>query len=310
MASVRDFLSEWRDSKPYIEARTSGSTGTPKSIRLLKDDMLQSAKATNEFFGIGRDSVLGLPLSVGYIAGKMMVVRAQLAGCRLLELPVSNHVEVNTPVDLLSVVPTQLDSLLDQANSEKLIRNLLIGGAPLSAEYERRLLSRGFSAWLGYGMTETCSHVAIRRIGEDDVFHAMPGISFSHDDRGCLIVNSPSFSWHELATNDVVELLSPTAFRWLGRYDNVVNSGGVKLHPEALEKEYRRLIPDLPDFFLMGEPDEVLGQHLVMVMENPPAGIVENIKARLLDRKTAPKRLVAVAALPRGANGKVRRIVS
>ena len=309
MASVEDFLKEWRSGATTVEAHTSGSTGDPKIIRLLKSDMIASAEATNAFFGIDHDSTLVLPLSVDYIAGKMMAVRSEVAGCRLVEMPVSNHVVVEEPADLMSVVPTQLDSLFQQANAPSLIRNLLIGGAPLSAGYEKLLVEKGYNAWLGYGMTETCSHVAIRRVGEADVFRAMPGISFSCDDRGCLVIHSARFSWKTITTNDVVDLQSPESFRWLGRYDNVVNSGGVKLHPELLEKSIRSLFRELPPFYLAGEPDPRLGQRLVMVMENPPEGILEKIRARLSDGKTAPKRLVAVEALPRTANGKVKRIV-
>ena len=112
MATVEDFINEWRDASDYIVAHTSGSTGQPKEIRLLKSDMAASAKATNAFFGIDSRSVIGLPLSVDYIAGKMAVVRSLLAGCRLLEMPVSNELHIDSRVDLLSVVPSQVDSLL------------------------------------------------------------------------------------------------------------------------------------------------------------------------------------------------------
>ena len=309
MASMTGFLQEWHNAEPFVVAHTSGSTGAPKSIRLLKSDMRASATATNRFFGIHSGSVLAIPLSADYIAGKMMAVRTDVAGCRLLELPVSNDVDIKEHVDLLAVVPSQIKSLLLNPDAPQLVRNLLIGGAPLNDDLARQVTDAGFSAYLGYGMTETCSHVALRKIGNDDIFHAMPGISFSTDSRGCLIIESRNFSWKKLVTNDVVELVSAQSFRWLGRFDNVINSGGIKLHPEELEKEYRERIPSLPPFYLIGETDAMLGQRLVMVAENPDDRLLDNIREIISDHRKTPKRIISVTSLPQAANGKLRRIL-
>ena len=105
MAEINDFIREWESDCDYIVAHTSGSTGTPKEIRLPKSDMRVSAKATNSRFGITRRSVIAAPLSVDYIAGKMMCVRAIEAGCELLEMPVSNKVIIDRRIDLLAIVP-------------------------------------------------------------------------------------------------------------------------------------------------------------------------------------------------------------
>ncbi len=305
---MNDFLDEWHNASNTVEAHTSGSTGKPKRIELLKSDMRASAEATINYFGINRESILAIPLSADYIAGKMMAVRADMAGCRLLELPVSNTVSIDTSVDLLAVVPSQIPSLLESTRPT-LVKNLLIGGAPLSDDMESRIVAAGFNAYIGYGMTETCSHVALRKLGEDGSFKAMDGISFSTDSRGCLVIHSSQFSWKELVTNDMVELVSSQSFKWLGRADNVVISGGLKLHPELLEKEYARLIPGLPPFYLTGEANEKWGQCLVMVAENPSEGLLEQIRLMLDDRRKAPQKIVAVEELPRTANGKVRRIL-
>lgn len=301
-------MTEWNSPLPYVVAHTSGSTGMPKEIRLLKSDMRSSARATNAFFGIDGGSVLALPLSLDYIAGKMMAVRAIEAGCRLDVMKPSNDVSLAGPTDLLAVVPTQLPSLMAQENSPSMIRHLLIGGAPLSDDAERAVASRFSSAWLGYGMTETCSHVALRRVGDDGVFAAMPGITFSVDSESCLRIESARFSWQQLQTNDVAELLDPTHFRWIGRRDNVVNSGGVKLHPELLEADYLRRIPSLPPFYLCGEDDPVLGQRLVMVVENPPADLMDTLRAAIPDHKHLPKRIIPVPSLPRTPSGKIKRV--
>lgn len=310
MATLSEFLEEWHSDDEYVVAHTSGSTGTPKEIRLPKSDMKVSALATNAFFGIDKDSVLALPLSLDYIAGKMMAVRADLAGCNLIELPVSNRVNVSFRIDLLPVVPSQLPELIKNPKAPSLIRNLLVGGAPLSDSMANELVRCGFNAWLGYGMTETCSHVALRKIGDSSVFHAMPGVRFDNDSRGCLIIKSEKYTWGQLTTNDIVRLEGTDCFEWLGRYDNVINSGGVKIHPELLEKEIQKLIPDIPPFYLVGEWDDKWGQRLVMVVENAPEGLLDKLKALLPDRKTMPKRIISVVRLPRTASGlKIKRII-
>lgn len=308
MGSVKQFLEEWYNPKEYIEARTSGSTGKPKTIRLLKSDMRVSAQATNKFFGIDSGSCLALPLSTDYIAGKMMVVRAQEASCELLELPVSNSFVIDKPVDLISVVPSQLKSLLADGVSLKHIDNLLIGGAPLQSTQEKDIVAAGVTAWLSYGMTETCSHVALRRVGKEPYFTALPGIDFETDARGCLTIISDNFSWKKINTNDVVRLISSKEFVWKGRADNVVNSGGVKLHPEELEHQYRAAIPSLPPFYLVGEKDEKFGERLVMVIEKPSKNTYELLKEHFPNHIFLPKRIIAVNQIPSAANGKIRRI--
>lgn len=306
---MKGFLLEWNNSEPYISAHTSGSTGEPKEIRLLKSDMISSARATNEFFKIDGNSVLALPLSFDYIAGKMMAVRSLIAGCRLIEMPVSNNIELSESPTLISIVPSQITSLLSNKIKPE---NVLVGGAPLTPEQESAIIKSGINAWLGYGMTETCSHVAIRRVGHDGIFHAMPGISFSTDTRGCLVIHSERFSWKSLITNDVVELITPESFRWVGRYDNVVNSGGIKIHPEKLEAEYRKVAPSLPPFFLTGEPHNTLGESLLMVIEGDMDNteIIDMLSKAIPDRKLLPKRIVRVDALPRTANGKLNRKIT
>ncbi len=309
MEELNQFLAEWRNSESFVQACTSGSTGKPKHINLLKSDMIASARATNKFFGIKADSTIATPLSMQYIAGKMMAVRAEVAGCKMLHLPVSNNVLIDKPIDLLAVVPTQLDSLLKQPRATTLVRNILIGGAPLSADLSQRLVDAGFDAWLGYGMTETCSHVALRRV-TDTIFRAMPEIHFSIDKRDCLVIESDRFSWKRLVTNDIVNLLSDEQFVWLGRYDNVINSGGIKIHPEIAEEQLRAVIPNLPPFYLVGQPDAVLGERLVMVAEKPCDDLLDKIKASFPDRKRTPKLIIAVDQLPTTPGGhKIARTI-
>lgn len=307
--SISEFLAQWRDDSDCIVAHTSGSTGKPKEIRLLKSDMRQSAAATCEYFGIGRGSVIAAPLSADYIAGKMMVVRADISGASLLEMPVSNEVDITVPVNLLAVVPSQLASLLSNPDAPTLVRNLLIGGAAPSAEVCRRLTEAGFKAFVSYGMTETCSHVALASASDPNrVFTAMPGINFDIDSRGCLTVIAPKFSFKMLQTNDVVDLIDERRFCWRGRADGVINSGGLKFFPEELEALYAPAMVGR-DYYVVGAPDPQWGQAVCLVVEGPADEISGRLASLGIDRRRLPKRIISVAALPRTSNGKIRRIL-
>lgn len=303
------FLREWSDSSDHITAYTSGSTGKPKEIRLLKRDMIRSAMSTCDYFGIGKGSRLGLPLSVNYIAGKMMVVRALISGAGLYVEAPSNRPLCGCkseilPFTLVSVVPSQLDSILEYDTS--IADNLLIGGAPLSMSRENELLANGINAFCSYGMTETCSHVAIRSVG-DSIYKAMPGVTFATDNRGCLIIEAPGFSFGRLVTNDVVRQHDSVSFEWLGRYDNVINSGGIKIHPEEIETEIRRIITDR-EFYVTSRPSEKWGEELVLVIERPDQ--IDDLVAQLkgiLDSVKMPKDIIYKKAFSRTSSGKIIR---
>ena len=308
------FLREWLSGDSFIMARTSGSTGKPKEIRLPKSDMRASARATNRFFGIGRDSFLLCPLSADYIAGKMMIVRALEAGCGLLMTEPSNHLgnTINKIaaeyglIDLLPLVPSQCESSIAETDC-RAIRNIIVGGAPVSPETEKQLTGLPCSVWATYGMTETCSHVAVRPMGSP-LYEAMPGISFSADEDGKLAIIAPEYSFSTLPTNDVVELADSRHFRWLGRADNVVNSGGIKIFPEQLERELAPLIP-FP-FYFKGEPDAKWGTRLVLVAHcrRHEAERLARLCRHHLPPYSVPKDIRCVEKIPATANGKIRRV--
>lgn len=314
MAELRQFMDGFLDASDVVTAHTSGSTGTPKQILLKKSDMRASARATNAFFGIGTDSLLCSALSVDYIAGKMMAVRALEANCRLVCLTPSNTPDISAidnVIDLMAVTPSQIPALLQFSDLSERVRNLLIGGAPLPPMTGRMLLDSGVKAWLSYGMTETCSHVALAPLtAETPLYRAMPGITFAADADGRLRIMAPAFSFGELATNDVVELIDCHTFRWIGRADNAINSGGIKLHPEVLERQFGELLPTVA-FYLTSEPHPLWGSALVMVIEGSETdadaarAVLDNAIA---DRRTLPKRYIAVAKLPRTASMKILRL--
>lgn len=311
--TLDDFLVQWHDDTPYITAHTSGSTGTPKDIKLLKSDMLVSARATNEFFGITKTATIASPLSLDYIAGKMMAVRALCADCNLITLPISNDIVIptdNSDIDLLPVVPSQVPSLISQPHLAKRIKAVLIGGAAPSVQQCRDLKDCGYRAYISYGMTETCSHVALARADDEQrIFNAMPGVTFSTDSDGRLTIIAPKYSFKSLTTNDIVELRSNTSFIWRGRADGVINSGGIKFFPEELEAEYRTILGDIT-MLVRPMPHNVWGQAIELVIESPDGEIphiADKLRNAITDHRHLPKRITFVDIIPRTANGKLRR---
>lgn len=313
---IEHFMEQWCDRRPYIIAHTSGSTGAPKEIKLLKSDMIMSARATNARFSISSHSHLHLTLSPAYIAGKMMIVRALEAGCDLTYEAPSNHGLLSTDygdIDLLAIVPSQCSQLLANPIARKRLHNVIIGGAAISHATEQALLSAPWNSYATYGMTETCSHVALRRMGTD-AYTAMPGIRFSTDHRNCLRINAPQFSFRQLQTNDIVDLLSPQSFIWKGRYDNVINSGGIKIFPEQLEAKLQPYISH--PFFIGGVPHPTWGTAVELIVELPDAKAADTGELELqlqeicrthLTTVECPKSIKFTATLPRTANGKIRR---
>lgn len=322
---AESFLKEWMGGGDFITAHTSGSTGRPKEILLPKKDMLVSARATNRRFGIDSHSRMLCPLSARYIAGKMMIVRAYEAGCEVAFCAPSNdfwekeetvRYMAQGDVALLPIVPSQAISLLKSRNHPALlpVRNIIIGGASLPSETEEQLIASlpGVTeAFATYGMTETCSHVALRKLGNGN-FNAMPGIAFSSDDRDCLIIIAPEYSFGRLQTNDIVTLRGDDRFIWRGRFDNVINSGGIKIFPEEVERKLEGLLPSR--FYLKGVPDPKWGETAALVIEDTPD--IREIPDKqllaicnsVLTGAERPKLVIRIATFPLTSNGKIKRI--
>ncbi|MEJ2584834.1 MAG: AMP-binding protein, partial [Robiginitalea sp.] len=271
---IGDFLLDWVSDREEIRMQTSGSTGAPRDIFMPKNAMVHSALATGKYLQLDERTRALLCLPARSIAGKMMLVRALVLGWKLsLKPPDSNPLEgLSAPVDFAAMVPMQLQASLDKLDK---IATILVGGAPLSASLLAGIPDEGVSIYESYGMTETASHIALRklcRVPEGKApetvlppFHALPGVEVSTDDRGCLCIRASYLPENPVVTNDLVQLESDESFRWLGRVDHVVNSGGVKLIPEQLETKMSPLIPR--PFFLTGMPDDTLGEKLVLLVE-------------------------------------------
>ncbi|MDE5828411.1 MAG: AMP-binding protein [Duncaniella sp.] len=308
--TLADFYRQWSDDAPYIEAHTSGSTGEPKTIRLLKSDMEHSARATCRRFGIGSGSVLALPLAADYIAGKMMAVRQIVSGARLIELPQSRtplRSYSGEAIDLLAIVPAQIPDLLEALARGVRIRSVIVGGAPVSPADESLLAACSADVYATYGMTETCSHIALRPMG-CDVYTTMPGVAVECNADGCLRIDTGGMSVGVIDTRDMAQVMSPTEFRWLGRMDNVINSGGIKLHPEEIE---RRIAPamDGTTYYITKRASALWGEEAVMVVTDDrvePAALLERLR-RILSGPMCPKDVIIDPDPAYTASGKLKR---
>ncbi len=265
------FLLDWLSEKDHIIVQTSGSTGKPKKIKVLKQHMINSAKATGKFFKSEEETTALLCLSANYIAGKMMLVRAMVLGWKIdIVPPKTNPLDtIYKQYDFCAMVPLQLDNSLNRLH---LIKKLIVGGAPVSEHLKGLVQGLKTKVFETYGMTETVSHIAARRINPKKkdkkdayFFRALPNISLSLDERNCLVIKAPQLNDKTIVTNDVVILKTYKKFLWKGRYDNVINSGGVKLYPEEIETKLQVLIDHR--FFISGIPDDILGEKLVLIIE-------------------------------------------
>ena len=273
------FLLEWFNEKTYVKVSTSGSTGNPKLIKLQKKSMINSAKATGEFFGLSENSTALLCLPINYIAGKMMIVRALVLGWQLdyiisTSQPLKN---INKQYNFCAMVPLQLLNSIDKLEK---INILIVGGGAITKVLLEAVKSLKTQIFATYGMTETCTHIALKKLNnfseksnEKSHYKTLPSVSISKDKKDCLIIDAPKISEKLIYTNDIVEIYSENEFDWLGRFDNIINSGGIKLVPEQIETKLETLIKER--FFVAGLPDPVFGTKLVLLVES-----AENYKAK------------------------------
>lgn len=310
---VQAFLDEWHSPADFIEIKTSGSTGAPKRIRIPKEAMISSARATGEFLGLSKGDTALLSLSMDTVGGKMMVVRALVLELDLIVGEVSTNPlkHVDEEIHFAAMVPMQLSKILetDPSSLEK-VKQLILGGGPVSPALIDQIQKLPTKIYHTFGMTETVSHIALRKLNHplESDFHCLPGIEI-HERNGQLIVNAPLLNVRHLETNDAVTLTSPTSFQWLGRTDFVINSGGVKLHPEEIEAKLTTLLPY--PFFICGEADELLGEKAVLIIEHSKnLELSKSDFTPYLDAYSIPKMVRYVPQFTYTASGKINRLIS
>lgn len=307
--AIAKFIVKWFNEKPYIKVKTSGSTGTPKKIKLLKTNMVHSAFATGVYFNLGTNNTALLCLSAKYIAGKMMLVRALTMGWDLhVVAPDKDAItQYDNTYDFAAMVPYQVYHTLNALDK---IKKLIIGGGVIDPDLEAKLQTKSTQVYASYGMTETITHVAVRRVnGEDktNVYSALPNVSFDLDSRGCLVIDAPIQGSSKVVTNDVVTLHDAKSFEWLGRYDNVINSGGIKLYPEKIELLLRDFIK-VP-FIISSLQDQALGEQLILVLQldDPKqAGAYREVISEL-EPYHRPKKIFTLSKFPLTETGKIKR---
>ncbi len=338
------FLQEWFSDSETLIVQTSGSTGTPKLVAIKKEFMKNSAKATGDFFNLNEHTHALCCLSTAYIAGKMMVIRALTLGWNLdVVEPISNPLtNTSKNYDFCAMVPMQAKASLHKL---KFIKKLLIGGGVVSNELQTALQQVTTQCFASYGMTETVSHIGIKKLNHfDDSLNTsknsistvlddktrdksqpeifehsrevnkkttskehytlLPNINISKDKRDCLVIEAPLLSDEKVITNDIVQLHSETTFEWLGRFDNVINSGGIKLHPEQIEKEISKLISQR--FFVAGVKDETLGEKLILIVEGKFTEI--NLSLLGLSKFQIPKEIHFILKFVETKTHKINRL--
>ena len=338
--TVNDFLHEWNSPSETLLVHTSGSTGKPKPMWVEKQRMLNSAHITCDFLGLRPGDSALLCMSLDYIAGKMMVVRSIERKLRLFSVKPSGHPlsdesltkMVEMDFDFVAMVPMQVYNTLQVPQErERLsrIKHLIIGGGAIDDALAEELRSLPGAVWSTYGMTETLSHIALRRLNGEEAsewYQPFDSVGVSLNSDGCLVIDAPLVCSEPLVTNDIAEIKqqetsshssdassslktsSPhVLFRIKGRKDNVICSGGIKIQIEEVENLLRQHL-DAP-FLLAKKKDEKFGEIAVLVTESGDLEGVEAICRQVLPKYWVPRQYLHFDQLPMTETGKPKRAI-
>lgn len=312
---IADFLAEWFDGSDTLQVHTSGSTGTPKQLRVEKQRMMNSAMLTLSFLHLREEDTAMLCMPLQYIAGKMVVVRTLVGGLNLIPVaPCGHPMQSLSQVPVFSaMIPMQVfNSLQVPEEAEKLsrIRHLIIGGGAVDEELGKQLHPFPHAIWSTYGMTETLSHIALRRLNGPEAsewYTPFSNVSLTLSADQTLIIDAPLVSPIRLVTNDIVEFNPQGQFRILGRKDNTINTGGVKVQIEQVEARLKPLLPFA--FQITAAPDSKFGERIVLLIqsENPVTEKKLHEAFRQLPPYWRPKQIICLPQLPLTGSGKPDR---
>ncbi|SFC32260.1 O-succinylbenzoic acid--CoA ligase [Flexibacter flexilis DSM 6793] len=323
------FCRDWLSGKEIYTLHTSGSTGQPKAWQISRKAMQASVSMTAQYVGLKPQQKAFVCLNTAYIAGTMMLVRCLEVGMEMYVVPPSSNpladFDADFRFDFAALVPLQVRAMLTDAHARNILQqshaNILVGGTAIDQALESELVAMTSPRWLHtYGMTETVSHIALRRLNgtqASQMFEALPNVILRLGERSCLCISAPTTDYKELITNDIVELSADGKhFVWLGRADNIINSGGVKVQAEKVEKALQQTLQTLQlscECFVVGLPHAILGECVTAFLELSPALSQPQIMAL----KTAlglslsvyemPKEFVFVPVFQRTATDKVAR---
>lgn len=324
--TLEEFLSEWNNGSDRVLVHTSGSTGKPKPMMVEKKRMLNSARITCDFLGLKPGDSALLCMSLDYIAGKMVVVRSIERHLHLISVCPSGHPlkDVNEEITFAAMVPMQVYNTLQVPEEWArlcCIRHLIIGGGAIDEALEQKLkaLPGDVAIWSTYGMTETLSHIALRRINGAEAsewYQPFDSVRISQTDEGCLVIDAPQVCAEPLVTNDIVEIESyiynkveKLRFRIKGRKDNVICSGGIKIQIEEVEALLKPYLEK--PFMIAKKKDGKFGEIAVLLTEDEEIEKVEATVRRLLsDHKYwIPREFLHVEHLPLTETGKPKRSI-
>lgn len=266
---MEHFVNEWNENKEEFIVKTSGSTGIPKEIKLSRNQLIASAKRTNSFFNLNENSHTFNCLPFESIAGKMQVVRALVGDFKLTVVEPSRNpfkqLDENENFDFIPLSPIQLYELV-QTKDLKQFENtrFLLGGSILSSDLKHQFLASNLSIFQGYGMTETVSHIALKRL-EDPFYQLLEGVSIDSSEDKTIIFDK-ILTIENLAVTDVLNFNSENEFEFIGRRDFAINSGGIKIHPEPIEAFIHKILQI--ELVFIGIKDLKYGEICVCVCEN------------------------------------------
>lgn len=317
------FCQQWINGHQQFSISTSGSTGVPKAIQLERKQMQASAKKTIKALQLPTGSNFLVCLNTEFIGGKMMLVRGLEYNMNLyLAEPSSNPfigIDDTLHLDFAAMVPLQIQTIIEEGGKAltKLnsMKALIIGGAPVSYSLLQEIEKLKVPIYATYGMTETVSHIALKKlngVNRSDYFQLLDGIEIKLDNRGCLIIKGDVTNNQTIITNDIIDLVDQKHFRWLGRADNIINTGGVKVHPEQVENQIEKVFNKLEltnRFFIAGQPDEKLGQKVTLFIEGEMFNsvIIKENMNEVLSKYECPKEIHFVLKFAETGSGKLNR---
>ena len=306
--SIYNFLVFWfDDSQTVFELKTSGSTGIPKVIKLKKKYITASAKATCHYFNLDETKSALLCLPVKSVGGMMMLARALVSEMKLtIVKPSSNPLKnIDENIDFLAMVPFQVQSTFDKnIDVWKKVDTVIIGGGSVSYALKKDIEKLKLNAFITFGMTETISHIALNKIGENQLYTALENCTFSITKENCLVIKATHLGIEKLETNDIVELVNEKQFIWLGRKDNVIETGGVKILAEIIEDKIAALFDSR--FFVSSLPDRLLNNKIILIVEGNCDLTIDCLKP-FLDKYECPKEIYSLEKFVNLPSGKLSR---
>jgi o-succinylbenzoate---CoA ligase len=318
---VINFCQKWQSNQEEFIIKTSGSTGEPKPIILTRNQMIASAELTGETFGLKAGDSALVCLNIEYIAGMMMLVRGMVLDLKLTVIEPSGNPfqEIkNSIFDFIAFVPLQLENILENEKNIGILNQakvIIVGGAAVNEVLKQKNQQLNVPVFSTYGMTETVSHIAVRRLNgnsKSENFKVLADVKIGIDERNCLNIISASSNNELVQTNDIVEIISEKEFKLIGRFDNIINSGGVKIQLEKVEKAIEKEIQifNPKRYFAYGIADEKLGQKLVLVVETEISDVnlkeifLSKIKL-ILPKYEIPKEIIFINSFLETPTGKV-----